>query len=351
MTIRQLFKQKDIPVTFLNNVDTSLFDQIQYSNIQTNGIKLSPINIIHYACIHYSGRYKKNSIMKFINSFVELIPSIQNSSGTDLYLSDEENNEFQAKSSEVLAVGICIGLTSKLFAINKNEIGLIEGSGKRCDFYFIKNNLEYYIESKGRKGAISSAISDVLDKKSEYQPYAPKYGIISQLPRNGNKVHATVVDPDFIPTEITFREKIRRLLFHYSKVSYLAGFWLLGDLLVERSEALREDVDISTFDKKALDYGNIYKFGNVLDISIGNHTGKVFIPRDNRIQGIRESFENYTAVFLMDQRLMKILEEQDFHTLVEYRMQENNHHDSLYSIHNDGSIFAFINKAELDQYR
>lgn len=352
--LKRLFTKRQISIKFLDkdgcNVDTNLFDQKNYNDISQNGISLSALNIMHCASIHYSGRFRNSLSLRFVNSFIEVISSIQDTTNSTngFLFSTAENNEFQARSSEVIAVGICIALTSKLFKIEKNLIGLIEGSGKRCDFYFIKNNLEYYIESKGRKGNINSAIQDIFNKKLNYDPVAPKYGVISHIPRSSENTSVTVVDPEFTPEEINKNERVKRLLLHYSKISYLSGFWRLGDLLKERYKKISSGTHYSEFDQISLDYGNVVKMGRSIQVSIEGLSAQVFIPRDRRF-GFTKEIEVYTALFLMEGKLLKILEKQDFDSLLEYKRKEESLilNDSAFSILNDGSIFCFILTKEL----
>lgn len=355
LLINKLFKKRQIPVEFLDLngaiVDKSLFNQSNYTNINQHGIRLSAIGIMHYASIHYSGRFRNSVTMRFINSFIDIVSSIKDSDETGLILSNNENNEFQTRSSEVIAVGICIGITVKLFAINKNKIGLIEGSGKRCDFYFIKNNLEYYIESKGRKGNINQAIKDVYQKKINYDAHAPKYGVISQLPRNTGYTTVKIIDPEFTPKEIGKNEQVRRLLFHYSKVAYVSGFWRLGDLLIERYKQISSGIDFLDLNEKSLDYGKVSKLGHNMSVSFDGLNAQVFIPRDNRY-GFRKQFDQFTSLFMMEKKLMKILEKQDLIGLLEYKYEEETVilDDAAFSIHSDGSIFSFIATEHVEKY-
>jgi len=353
----KLFSQRNIPVNFLDchgsTIDRSLFDQAQYRTIRQHGIKLSPINIIHYASVHYIGRFRNNVSMRFINSFIDIVSSIGISSDGGLYLLSDENNELQARSSEVLAVGICIGLSSKIFSINKNRIGLIDGPGKRCDFYFIKDNQQYYIESKGRKGSITTAIQDIFLKKANHDQHSPKYGIISQLPRSTERVNVTVVDPEFVPEEMSTNEQIRRLLVHYKKIAYLSGFWRLGELLTERHNAISDGIDYTELNEKALDYQNVLKMGIGIEVNIGGVRSEVFFPRGNRY-GFRKQVGDLFSLFLMERELIEILERQDFKRLIEYELKEETigtEDGAAFSVLNDGSLFSFMPVEQVEKYR
>jgi hypothetical protein len=140
-----LFRKRNIPVAFTDYpghlVDTSLFDSSRHASIATSGMSKSPLNIIHSAAVHYQGRFRKWKSMRYLNSFIDIVTSVDEFKDGKLYLTDHESNEFQTRSSEVIAVGICIELTSELFNINKNRIDIIESTGKRCDFKFVKTIL------------------------------------------------------------------------------------------------------------------------------------------------------------------------------------------------------------------
>ena len=352
-----IFRKRAIPVYFKdyteNIVDRSLFEADKYTSINNNGIIKSSLNIIHAAAIHYEGRYRNSKVLRFFNAFMEIFSSIGEYGDGKFYLNNNESNEFQQSSSEVIAVGICIELTSELFNINKNRIYLIEGTKKRCDFKFIKNSLEYIIESKGRKGSTTQAIKDIFLKKEQYSGISPKYGVVSSLPRNGQYSFTTVVDPQFEPREISRQEEIQKLLVHYSKLSYLAGFWRMGDLLSSRAEALGSGTPLSEIDKKALDYENILKFGNSVAIQVGDLRSRVFFPRDSQY-GFRYEYENLVAFFLMEEKLIKILNSQDFSALEEYSFPstEDIEIDNNYlSIGNDGSILMLANAETINRYR
>lgn len=355
LLISKLFTKKQIPVSFLDLdgaiLDKTLFNKRNYNDINQNGIQLSAMNIMHYASIHYSGRFTNSVTMRFINSFVDIISSIEDGNDRGLILSNSENSEFQTRSSEVIAVGICVAITAKLFAINKNSIGLIEGSGKRCDFSFIKNNLEYYIESKGRKGSTKQAMQDVLQKKVNYDPHAPKYGVISHLPRNTEHITVDIIDPEFTPKEIDKNVQVGRLLLHYSKVAYVSGFWRLGDLLVERYEKILNGADFLDLNEKPLDFENISKLGTYMSMSFNDLSAEIFIPR-NKQNGFRKQFDKHTSLFLMEKRILEILTKQDLQGLLEYKYDEETviRDDAAFSILSDGSVLAFVATENIEKY-
>lgn len=352
-----LFRKRTIPVNFTdypsNLVDTSLFDTIGHADLTRLGLKKSPLNLIHSAAIHYNGRFRNSKSLRFINAFIDIFSSIGEYYDGKLYLNNTESNEFQKSSSEVIAVGICIETTSELFNINKNRIDLIEGTKKRCDFRFIKGGYEYIIESKGRKGRTSQAINDIFAKKQHYPSTSPKYGVVSSLPRNGQHASVTVVDPEFEPRPVSREETIKRLLSYYSKLSYLAGFWRMGDLLAERVAALDRGTPVADLDGKELDYGNIIKFGNGIDIKVGDFRSQVFFPKDTSM-GFRKVIENKTAFFPMEQGLVEILSSQNFSLLEEYRMpsaEDIESEGNYFSLSNDGSILMLSPTEFINTFR
>lgn len=355
--LKRLFTKRKVPVTFLNYnekiVDTTLFDQNNYYSLRKNGITISPINIIHSASIHYTGRFDNSMALRFINSFIDIIASVKNTTnnGDGLLFSDEESNEFQTKSSEVIAVGICITITSNLFNISRNTINLIEGSGKRCDFCFIKNSLQYYIESKGRKVDINPAIKDIFKKKSNYNSISPKYGVISHIPRDSSSTKVTIVDPDFIPEEINKNEKIKRLFLYYSKLSHMIGFWRLAELLRERYNKISEGFNYTDFNNKPLDYDNVVKLGRRISISTKDISFDVFMAKNSQ-HGFKKQVGEFTSLFLMEAKLLEILEQQYLDELLQYQINEQTilHNDKAFSIQNDGSVFAFLLTEDIDKH-
>jgi hypothetical protein len=323
-TYNKWAKNRVVPVRFNDHIahpiDTTLFNQIAHAEIIANGFEISPLKVIHAASIHYSGRFSSNSYMKFINAFIEIFISVEpyNSNGL-LYFNETENSEFQGRSSEAIAVGLCISLSEKLFGVNRNRIGLIEGSGKRCDFHLIKDGLEYFIESKGRKGSSASAIQDIFDKKSNYAAISPKYGFISRIPRGSSETTMEVIDPEFTPNDISRNELVRRLLVHYTKVAALAGFWRLSNLLESRATAIYKGTAIESLENRRLDYDNILKFGQSIGIRYGGENFNVFFPRENH-SVFGKDFDGNTALFPMEQRLIEILNSQDYQSLIDYSL-------------------------------
>lgn len=341
----KLIKKRVVPVSFVkypdHKIDKTLFHKKSYRKIKSRGYRVSPLTIIHSASIHYRGRFPDSLGMRFRNAYCEIIASVTDS-GNDklLYFSAHENSELQARSTEVIGVGLCIALSSKLFKVNKNKFGVIEGSGKRCDFHMIKDGLQYIIESKGRKGSVKPAVQDVFEKKSGYDAASPKYAFISKIPRGDISTSIEVIDPEFTPKEVRREMLISRLLMYYSKMAVLTGHWRLADLLKVRAIAIADGADTKEYENRALDYENVLKFGSSINVKIGIVRASAFYSQQRRNGSIVE-FGGYSSIFFMEEKLMRILESQNFEELIDYKVEENIVSESderIWSILNDGSI-------------
>lgn len=348
-----IFRKRPVPVEFrdiqpTHEIDTTPFESSVYNDIQSNGISISPFKIIHCATVHYQSRFRKSASLRWLNSFLELITSLSNNNTNGLYLTDIESNEFQTKSSEVVAVGLSVFLFMKLLNINSNRISAIESTGKRCDFSALKNGMEIIFESKGRKysNAINTAIKEVFGKKSHHTSQS-KYGVVSHLPRSISSANIIVVDPDSDDIEISRKDRIVRLLIHYTKQSYLAGFWRLADLLNIRVGKLLAGSNISEFENVSLDYQNIYKIGKGYEIRYQDIHMETFFPA-TREHGFYQKIDNQIYFLSLDKRLIELLEQQKFSDLLEYQciFQADDIIDinqrNFFSINTDGSILSSI---------
>lgn len=326
-------------------VDVSLFDQVSFEEIIQDGFKISPIGIAHAASVHYAGRFRSGRVLKFVNAFIEIFASVSPCErNLHLAFNDSENSEFQAKSTEVISVGLCVALCEKLFGINKNRISLIEGSGKRCDFEFNKENLRYVVEAKGRKGETASAIQDVFSKKSVYDPDIPKYGFINHIPRDGSRTSIKVVDPEYFPRELSRKEQVEGLLLHYAKVAQLSGFMRLSEVLVQRVLRIRNAADLSDFEGRPLDYENIIKIGRPVALAIRGVPFEAFSSPENAAS-IIELSDGFSVIHAMDREIIGILDRQDYSDLLTYRYindREDAKKDEPVSIGSDGSVFAIV---------
>lgn len=341
---------KDYPPN--NNIDETLFDHNSYQLLSGNGLSISPLKLIHCAAVHYQGRYKKSPSKRFLNAFIELHQAFSNQKQRkDFTLNNTESNELQVTSTEVIAVGLCVALSRVLFNIKLNRITPIEGTGKRCDLKFVKNGIEYIFESKGRKQSnnISSAISDIFDKKVRYPQ--PKYGFVSYLPRNGEGACVTVVDPD---VEVVIPDRphiVLKLLIYYSRQSLLAGFWELSRSLNDRIEALKRGDTLELFENQPLDSVSIFDFGIEYKVTYGEMEFQTFFGKDH--YGFYKELDQHIAFISMDKKLITILKTQNYSKLLEYHLHETPDHvfdersKNCFSINNDGSFLCIVNKEEL----
>lgn len=346
---------RDVPPTHL--VDTTPFESSVYNSIKSNGFSVSPFKLIHCAAVHYQSRFRKSGSLRWLNSFIELKTSLSNNNTNGLYLTDIESNEFQTRSSEVVAVGLSVFLITKLLNINTNRVCTIEGTGKRCDFSVIKNGTETIFESKGRKNssAINTAINDIFNKKTNHSSQS-KYGVVSYLPRNNSPAEVIVVDPEINDNEISRKDTILRLLIYYTKLSYLAGFYRLADLLNIRIEKILNGSNINEFENVSLDYQNIFKIGRGYEISYQDFSMVTFFP-SKREHGFYHKIDNKIYFLSMDKRLIKILEQQRFDDLLEYRCTSESdviidvNQNNFFSVNTDGSVLCSMVEDEIPTSR
>lgn len=341
-----LFRKKMVPVYFNDYpgypLDTSTFNFWRFNHIKDSGISISPVQIMHCACIHYASRFR-NPTYSFLNSFLEIVSSLPDSdTGEYLVFVEGGDPELQGKSTEVIAVGLSIFLSIELFRIKRNRIYKIEGTTKRCDFEFYKNNLRYVIESKGRKRNTSSARDDVFQKKYRLSSTVPKYGFISHIPRDGKPTKIEVVDPEYQPQEVSRFHQIVSLLKHYSVVSNVCGFWRLTQVLNKRIKQIEEAGSLDKFDNVALDFENIIKFGYQIQAVNQHFSATTFLSGT-------QPENDYRINFLMEISLLEILEVQNFDALLEYEFKSEPSNEFIesrsFSALDDGS-FLYIGKAK-----
>lgn len=349
-----LIRRRLVPVSFRNIAPTHIinitpFDQNKYDELRNDGLRISPLGVIHSASVHYQGRYRNSPSLRFCNAFIDLFAALSpNNFNHNLCLNDTESSEFQTRSSEVVAVGLCVNLAAKLFNINYNRIILIETTGKRCDFHLHKDGNIYLLESKGRKhySNINSAIDDVFTKKQVNQ-VNPQYGIISHLPRDGSPASIIVVDPENEYVKIGIEEQVADLLTYYAKYASLAGYWRLANLLYQRVDAIRSNVPLSEFNKVPLDFENVYKLGNSYTITYGDIHFDFFRAKDSSI-GFSSEYNNIAFFFALDRGLINLLVQQRFDDLLHYELQTGefsnnfNNIEDLYNINMDGTILMGI---------
>jgi hypothetical protein len=76
-----LIKARVVPVRFLDyppnhKLDPAPFDPDRYKDLSKNGLKISPLKVIHSASVRYCGRYRESASLRFANAFVELLPTL-----------------------------------------------------------------------------------------------------------------------------------------------------------------------------------------------------------------------------------------------------------------------------------
>lgn len=331
--IHSFFSEKEIGVEFRNVgshvVDQSLFDQALFQQISSDQhFHCSPARLLLSASIHFRGRFRRNRAFQVANVCFEVMPSLWRTiSHPRLVIGGFESNEFQAKSSEVIAIGIGISLAKKLLGIGYADITLIEGTQKRCDFEFLKNGLLYQMETRGRKSdkQIKAAINGVFQKKAASTAPNSKYGFVSHLPRDGTPCSVVVVDPPTEPKIPQEWELVVRRLRYYSRASRAAGFWRLSDLLLERATLIAEYQDSERFNGEAIQYGNAYKIGRGIEMRSRDMNSTFFIP-----EGIEESFFfplfpklNYVLTLGLDSALLDILEQQDYEKMLNLSFKDS----------------------------
>ncbi|MDY0150433.1 MAG: hypothetical protein RBT03_10155 [Kiritimatiellia bacterium] len=350
-----LARPRTIPVSFCDrpghSVDKSLFDVTAYTDLNTNGLRIRPLGIIHAAALHYTGKFPSNKPLRLLNAFIDIFANVDKRPSPYLHIHGSESPEFQSDSTEIIAVGICLAATSRLFAVPHNRISPIITSGKRCDYRFTLNNLSYLVESKGRKGALSAAIKDIFLKKDQYPRQCPKYGMITHVPRDCGHVDLRIYDPEYEPKPVPQYILIKQILSHYARTSYLSGFWRMGDLLMARTRELTSDSALAKINGVSLQYGNIYKLGHSLGFTTGSTDFDFFVPRDSK-HGLRIEYKGNTAFFAMDSHLLEILEKQLFENILEYSFMPkyDNFKPSVpYSSENDGSLLMMLPTETLQQ--
>ncbi|MDR3483152.1 MAG: hypothetical protein P4L91_20840 [Burkholderiaceae bacterium] len=303
---------------------------------------------MHNATVHYASRFQDSNTLRFLNALIETMQSFGTGVDRALYLDGSESGELQGSSTEVIAVGLCIGLTANLFDINKNQINPIYASGKRCDYRFEKNGLEYLVESKGRKhtGNLQAAVNDIFSKKANSTIGVPKYGVISHLPRDGNPCAMWVVDPEYVPAKVSLERRAMYLLAHYVSKARLAGFWRLADLLDERRVHLTRGGNLRDIDRQPLEYGSVMKLGTTAAFEFANGTQyQAFYSRE-QLAAFDGPDNAPKLVAGLERDAIEMLETQDFEKLMSGFLNRRDITDmrNSVSLNSDGSILMIPNR-------
>jgi hypothetical protein len=230
---RNYLKKRDIQVEFrnvgANIVDATHFDPKAYSAIRASGLRISPLNIVHAASIHYQDRYPESFSKRKDSAYREIERAITSDGSDGLIVVSDGGSEKERSSTEVIAVGIMALLARNLFDIKYADLKQIQTSGKRCDYEFVKLGMRYLLESKGRKNNINSAIIDIFKKKDAYAVSFPKYGIISHIPRNIDCTKVIVVDPEGEEQAMSTDYIMAGRMMYYSRILRLCRIFRLAN--------------------------------------------------------------------------------------------------------------------------
>ncbi|NTU49836.1 MAG: hypothetical protein HGA87_02915 [Desulfobulbaceae bacterium] len=300
-------------------LDPSPFDQAAFGDMRRNGVSLSKWALILDASIHYQGRYRTQPAARVVSALAELAPSLSRAwDGGFLCFGGNESNEFQTRSTEVIGVGLAIGIARRLLAARRNQVFVIEATGKRLDFWVETPLGRYAIEARGRKGDLQDAIQGVYDKKIVQQATMPHYGVVSHIPRDGSPATSLVVDPIHSPEPTPDYVRARLVLEHYARTAAIAGFWRLSQLLFHRADHIVSQATLEAVQDTRLDYGRVAKLGRSLSVSLGEAgTWDVFINADPSL-GLRSSVDRHSMLLGLDRHLVELLEMQDLGDLFDY---------------------------------
>lgn len=333
-------------------VDTGPFNKNAYNDIKINGHFLTDLNLIHCASIHYQSRFRTDISRRLKYTLDTIEPSLIDDRDS-FYFDNYEESELQKNSSEVIGVGFAISLFQKLLDVNFNCINRIPVTGrmKRCDYEILKNGSTFILESKGRKGGLNKAVKEIFEQKSGAGLGMAKYGCISLIERNGNPVTITVVDP---PREYEMKSKevrILDILVYYTKCIQLSGFYNLARHLNIRINRIIQNLEmIEKYNNMPIEYDNVLKSGLGYEITLSDSMKfEMFVARSMQV-GLRRTLkfeeEEYVLSFGMDPQLIKIIENQDFDALLEYRTDDNLfiENANIVSVHNDGTFLSVLPK-------
>lgn len=339
---------KRVEVTFRNSVDVSEFDGKCFNQINTYGLELTDLNLIHCASIHLQSRFKNDISRRFRATLDVIEPSLLSDSHYNMfYFNEIEDSELQTQSSECIGIGFGIALFQKLLNVNFNSIHRIHPSGrsKRCDYKILKNGEEYYLETKGRKDGIEVAALEIEEQKlSIGNPYSPKYGCITHIPRNDDPVNIVVVDPESYGGRITLGENLINLLIYYSKCIQLSGNARLAKELNKIIDIYETNPErILEIDNKKIELPNAETLQTQYAIK---HDGKSFIRFDKEFGLFHKLENNLVVTYGIDKELIEIIINLNFKKLVEYNY-ENKSEDLSISINNDGTILALLSEDAL----
>lgn len=208
-------------------------------SLLTFGLDVTPIQIIHYASVHYTSQHKQYW-KRFLNAYLEIgetLTSHQWPGNNSMILNSVGNSERMADTSEIIASGLSTMLMCKWFDVAANRIVEIPNMGarKRCDFELISEGKRIIYESKGRSHQknLSTAVSDGKSKKLNCTA-SEAYVIACFLPRNGQATNISIYDPESESLDLPQDYTLYIILNYYKNCAWLSGLSLLAHALDER---------------------------------------------------------------------------------------------------------------------
>lgn len=329
-----LFKRVKIEVIDgddrVNNSDINYRKKLK--KLLDNGMELHGIQIFHYAAPHYATRYNSMSL-RYLNALINGGSCIRSIKGS-LGLNNNESNELQKGSSEIIAVGLANMMVCRWFNINANYIAAIEGTGKRCDFRFELAGKRYIYEVKGRKNRnkLTEALNDSLKKKLCHIA-DEKLAFICHLPRDLSPVSIRVFDPEVDDGESY--DKIYNIVDHYSKMCRLSGLFILAEMLENRMQSY-ESSRIWT-DEPMKYKENVSKMINEVTINNQKYLTSTY-PHN-----LKQNNEDDTEMFLyfgISDKVVKMLEQWKIEEVSSYNQEMYVDEKNSISYLNDGTFMC-----------
>lgn len=337
----------NIPVSIIDKrpnryVDISLFDPEVFIDLVTAGMRASWASILRCASIHYKGK-NRTLENRIAHVSLDLENSLKSIESGRLILAKENGTEHEGRSTELISVGLCILLASRLFGVNFNRFRPILGTGKRMDFDLVQSNLSVVkIEAKGRQKNIARAIHDIFKKKEVSGFVGPQYGFLSMLPRESGEAHVYITDPQAESKDLSQSELIMRILRHYADVADLCGFWRMALKIRERIKALLAESDVYLLSGVPLEYSNVYKVGRMRTYVTSQLSAHTFVKPNDAGYTLSEK-DDRIARFALEDKIASILDQQDYEELLSYTLgaEEDFIENGIqYSCGNDGCVMV-----------
>ncbi|TEB05594.1 hypothetical protein Psch_02635 [Pelotomaculum schinkii] len=339
--LRALFTKRNIPC---HDADGSckfaigphkriLIEQIN------NGLSLYPIQIPHYASVHYVGRWGTLS-GRFCNAFLNIAASFDAPPDSQYLTLKNEYHELKTNSSEIIGVGLATISMCRIFNARLPEVSRIDGSGKRCDYRISKNREIIIYEARGRehKSDFTKAAKEIPAKKQAHVADY-KYGIISSLPRDGMPVQIYFYDPpgDEHVNPPSHFEMLINTAKYYEKASRLSGYFILADKINSRINKCLAQGDWIEGELEIPE--NVIKMGDeyrIQNLSFWSAMQPAIAPsRDYKI-GLRFGLHNRVRNYLIRWQI---------NSLLEYTCPEIIDYEKKISIAQDGTLLKITSVA------